>query len=130
MGRGVSCGGGQSSLGYLFCSGEETGDNTRPPPENPSDDAAATTEPPPDSSEPCDTNTGTETDEASEKPTESFSVINQNPNSTTHDSTTNNYHRADGQNCGNFITDRPSTKVHAAPGGNSSLGYLFGDDKK
>jgi len=26
----------------------------------------------------------------------------------------------------NFITDRPSTKVHAAPGGGSSLGYLFG----
>jgi SPIRAL1-like protein len=38
----------------------------------------------------------------------------------------NNYHRADGQNNGNFITDRPSTKVHAAPGGCSSLGYLFG----
>ncbi|KAH7840926.1 hypothetical protein Vadar_023406 [Vaccinium darrowii] len=33
---------------------------------------------------------------------------------------------ADGQNSGNFITDRPSTKVHAAPGGGSSLGYLFG----
>ncbi|KAJ4974993.1 hypothetical protein NE237_008167 [Protea cynaroides] len=38
----------------------------------------------------------------------------------------NNYFRADGQNSGNFITDRPSTKVHAAPGGGSSLGYLFG----
>jgi SPIRAL1-like protein len=38
----------------------------------------------------------------------------------------NNYHRADGQNTGNFITDRPTTKVHAAPGGGSSLGYLFG----
>lgn len=24
------------------------------------------------------------------------------------------------------IQDRPSTKVHAAPGGGSSLGYLFG----
>nr|CAD1822619.1 unnamed protein product [Ananas comosus var. bracteatus] len=40
---------------------------------------------------------------------------------------TNNYFRADGQNTGNFITDRPSTKVHAAPGGGSSLGYLFGN---
>jgi SPIRAL1-like protein len=38
----------------------------------------------------------------------------------------NNYHRSEGQNTGNFITDRPSTKVHAAPGGGSSLGYLFG----
>lgn len=26
--------------------------------------------------------------------------------------------------------DRPSTKVHAAPGGGSSLGYLFGDGSK
>ncbi|KAK4843644.1 hypothetical protein QYF36_011014 [Acer negundo] len=38
----------------------------------------------------------------------------------------NNYFRADGQNCGNFLTDRPTTKVHAAPGGGSSLDYLFG----
>ncbi|CAI9754101.1 unnamed protein product [Fraxinus pennsylvanica] len=38
----------------------------------------------------------------------------------------NNYHRANGQNTGNFLTDRPSTKVHAAPGGGSSLDYLFG----
>ncbi|WVY98347.1 hypothetical protein V8G54_030498 [Vigna mungo] len=37
-----------------------------------------------------------------------------------------NYHHADGQNCGNFLTDRPSTKVHVALGGGSSLGYLFG----
>lgn len=42
----------------------------------------------------------------------------------------NNYFRADGQNTGNFITDRPSTKVHAAPGGGSSLGYLFGSGGK
>jgi len=25
-----------------------------------------------------------------------------------------------------WFQDRPSTKVHAAPGGGSSLGYLFG----
>jgi len=37
----------------------------------------------------------------------------------------NNYARAEGQNTGNFLTDRPSTKVHAAPGGGSSLDYLF-----
>ncbi|KAK9067171.1 hypothetical protein SSX86_014496 [Deinandra increscens subsp. villosa] len=132
MGRGVSCGGGQSSLGYLFGGGEEADGNTQPPPENPTDGGAVaeTTEPTPESSEPSDVNPGAETDEPSQKAPESFNVINQNPNSTTHDSSTNNYHRADGQNCGNFITDRPSTKVHAAPGGNSSLGYLFGDDKK
>lgn len=28
--------------------------------------------------------------------------------------------------CGETMQDRPSTKVHAAPGGGSSLGYLFG----
>lgn len=38
----------------------------------------------------------------------------------------NNYERSGGQNNDNFITDRPSTKVHAIPGGNSQLGYLFG----
>ncbi|KAK8978123.1 hypothetical protein V6N11_062919 [Hibiscus sabdariffa] len=43
---------------------------------------------------------------------------------------TNNYFRADGQNCGNFLTDRPTTKVHAAPGGGSSLDYLFGGNGK
>lgn len=44
-------------------------------------------------------------------------------------SNANNYLRADGQNCGNFLTERPSSNVHAAPGGGSSLGYLFGDGK-
>ncbi|XP_010541163.1 PREDICTED: protein SPIRAL1-like 5 [Tarenaya hassleriana] len=39
----------------------------------------------------------------------------------------NNYHRAHGQNSGNFVTDRPTTKVKSVPGGGSSLGYLFGD---
>ncbi|XP_068651493.1 protein SPIRAL1-like 5 [Aristolochia californica] len=39
----------------------------------------------------------------------------------------NNYYRAQGQNTGNFITDRPTTKVQSVPGGDSSLGYLFGN---
>uniref|UniRef100_UPI00254F2D73 hypothetical protein n=1 Tax=Mycobacterium tuberculosis TaxID=1773 RepID=UPI00254F2D73 len=47
-----------------------------------------------------------------------------------HGNAGNNYFRAEGQNTGNFITDRPSTKVHAAPGGGSSLGYLFGSGGK
>lgn len=38
----------------------------------------------------------------------------------------NNYERYGGQNNDNFITDRPSTRVHSKPGGNSQLGYLFG----
>ncbi|KDO70333.1 hypothetical protein CISIN_1g034005mg [Citrus sinensis] len=92
MGRGVSSGGGQSSLGYLFSDGEAQNN--------------APTQKPAPVAQPVD-------------------ITKQLPagiNSTS----MNNYMRADGQNTGNFITDRPSTKVHAAPGGGSSLGYLFG----
>ena len=42
--------------------------------------------------------------------------------------TNNNYARADGQNLGNFITDRNSSRVLAPPGGQSQLGYLFGPE--
>lgn len=37
----------------------------------------------------------------------------------------NNYSRPAGQNVGNFLTDRPSSRVLAAPGGKSSIS--FGD---
>eukprot|EP00201_Polytomella_parva_P016539 CAMPEP_0175062386 /NCGR_PEP_ID=MMETSP0052_2-20121109/14140_1 /TAXON_ID=51329 ORGANISM="Polytomella parva, Strain SAG 63-3" /NCGR_SAMPLE_ID=MMETSP0052_2 /ASSEMBLY_ACC=CAM_ASM_000194 /LENGTH=161 /DNA_ID=CAMNT_0016328403 /DNA_START=27 /DNA_END=512 /DNA_ORIENTATION=+ len=37
----------------------------------------------------------------------------------------NNYVRPSGQNVGNFITDRPSSRVLAAPGGASQI--VFGD---
>ncbi|RRT68121.1 hypothetical protein BHE74_00011445 [Ensete ventricosum] len=105
MGRGVSSGGGQSSLGYLFGSGEapkSVGDTAAP--------AQKPSPPPP-------------VDNSKQIP------------AGIQGSLANNYHRADGQNTGNFITllldlltmqDRPSTKVQAAPGGGSSLGYLFG----
>lgn len=104
MGRGVSSGGGQSSLGYLFGS-------DAPPPTKPAERtepapqvvvAPKVAQPPP----------------AAAAQPEGQASRNQN-----------NYHRADGQNSGNFITDRPSTKVHSAPGGGSSLGYLFGGQK-
>lgn len=36
----------------------------------------------------------------------------------------NNYARPDGQNVGNFITDRPSSRVLKAPGGGSQI--IFG----
>ncbi|KAG1366771.1 Protein SPIRAL1-like 1 [Cocos nucifera] len=93
MGRGVSSGGGQSSLGYLFGNGEAPKPAAEPAP----------------------------------KPTPPPAVDNskQVP-AGIQGSQTNNYFRADGQNSGNFITERPSTKVHAAPGGGSSLNYLFG----
>ncbi|KAI5595161.1 hypothetical protein Peur_020140 [Populus x canadensis] len=98
MSRGGSYGGGQSSLGYLFGSDEQP---SAPPPSRPVNlppyGVDITIEKSPDSG-------------SSEKKPVS-----------------NNYHRAQGQNTGNFITDRPSTKVKSVPGGDSSLGYLFGD---
>ncbi|XP_057768592.1 protein SPIRAL1-like 3 [Salvia miltiorrhiza] len=103
MGRGVSAGGGQSSLGYLFGGGEAAA----PPPTTEPEYAAA----------------DADKNKLETHPTATATT-------TTTNSATNNYHRSDGQNCGNFITDRPSTKVHAEPGGGSSLNYLFGDAKK
>ncbi|XP_059641427.1 protein SPIRAL1-like 5 [Cornus florida] len=101
MSRGGSYGGGQSSLGYLFGSADQQ-PSTPPvtaPVYLPPYGIETTTEKPPESRPP-----------PSEKPKVS-----------------NNYHRAQGQNSGNFITDRSSTKVKSVPGGDSSLGYLFGD---
>lgn len=114
MGRGVSSGGGQSSLNYLFGSGEAkpTTGKTEAVAAAPVNQVhvAAANEPPP-------------------KPTATIpqpDITKQIPAGIQQGSQANNYFRADGQNTGNFLTDRPSTKVHAAPGGGSSLGYLFG----
>ncbi|KAI3820889.1 hypothetical protein L1987_08440 [Smallanthus sonchifolius] len=111
MGRGVSSGGGQSSLDYLFGSGGESKPATVSAEAAPSEvQVAATTELP-------------------AKPAVAVTqqdIAKQIP-AGVQSSKLNNYIRADGQNTGNFLTDRPSTKVHAAPGGGSSLGYLFGD---
>ncbi|KAK4399856.1 protein SPIRAL1-like 1 [Sesamum angolense] len=104
MGRGVSCGGGQSSLGYLFGSGEA------PKPANENVQSA-----------PSETKAASKPNAAAQ-PVDISKQVPAGINT----STANNYVRTDGQNTGNFITDRPSTKVHAAPGGGSSLGYLFG----
>ncbi|GAB4829045.1 Protein SPIRAL1-like 1 [Ancistrocladus abbreviatus] len=109
MGRGVSSGGGQSSLGYLFGSGEA--------PKPAVNNGAAT---------PNEVQAVKET--PSPKPatnSQAVDVTKQVP-AGIHSNNSNNYFRADGQNSGNFLTDRPTTKVHAAPGGGSSLGYLFG----
>ncbi|KAF7827965.1 protein SPIRAL1-like 1 [Senna tora] len=99
MGRGVSSGGGQSSLGYLF------GDGEAPKPATNNAQAEA----PVNNKIPSKQTT----------PQPPVDVTKQVPAGI-------NSNSADGQNTGNFITDRPSTKVHAAPGGGSSLGYLFG----
>ena len=103
MGRGVSSGGGQSSLGYLFGSGEAPAAKpaTNNAPAQP--EVQAVNNAPPSKASP---------------PTKTI-----DPNK----AAGINSHSTDGQNTGNFITDRPSTKVHAAPGGGSSLGYLFGE---
>uniref|UniRef100_A0A453B553 Protein SPIRAL1-like 1 n=1 Tax=Aegilops tauschii subsp. strangulata TaxID=200361 RepID=A0A453B553_AEGTS len=98
MSRGGSAGGGQSSLGYLFGDGE---------PAKPA--AAPAAKPAP-----------------AEKPALAAADVTKQIPAGIPGSRANNYYRADGQNTGNFLTDRPSTKVHAAPGGGSSLGYLFG----
>eukprot|EP00191_Tetraselmis_sp_GSL018_P015356 CAMPEP_0177596772 /NCGR_PEP_ID=MMETSP0419_2-20121207/11315_1 /TAXON_ID=582737 /ORGANISM="Tetraselmis sp., Strain GSL018" /LENGTH=190 /DNA_ID=CAMNT_0019088815 /DNA_START=701 /DNA_END=1273 /DNA_ORIENTATION=- len=42
----------------------------------------------------------------------------------------NNYQRPDGQNVGNFITDRPSSRVLAHPGGGSQISLSWESDSK
>ncbi|XP_043706466.1 protein SPIRAL1-like 2 isoform X2 [Telopea speciosissima] len=120
MGRGVSSGGGQSSLGYLFGSGEA------PKP------AARQAEPVAKQAEPVQSQGQGANNGPPQKPTVASPPVDNSKlipagiqGNTSKNA--NNYFRADGQNTGNFITDRPSTKVHAAPGGGSSLGYLFGN---
>jgi protein SPIRAL1 and related proteins len=79
-GRGVSAGGGQSSLGYLFGGGEA------PKPTNTSTPAVEKPAPASQSSPAVDN---------SKQIPAGVQV---------HASQTNNYHRADGQNTGNFLT--------------------------
>ncbi|XP_057448097.1 protein SPIRAL1-like 1 [Lotus japonicus] len=102
MGRGVSSGGGQSSLGYLFGSGEAP----KPAPAPATNNAQPEVQP--------------VHNEPPSKPAAPKTIIDPNKPAGI------NSNSADGLNTGTFITDRPSTKVHAAPGGGSSLGYLFG----
>ncbi|KAG6487616.1 hypothetical protein ZIOFF_056206 [Zingiber officinale] len=88
MGRGVSCGGGQSSLGYLFGSGEapkSAGESAEPV------------------QKPAFKSTG-EPAEPLHKPTPATQVDNKQIPAGIHGNLANNYQRADGQNYGNFIT--------------------------
>eukprot|EP00244_Chara_vulgaris_P001696 TRINITY_DN1273_c0_g1_i1.p1 TRINITY_DN1273_c0_g1~~TRINITY_DN1273_c0_g1_i1.p1 ORF type:complete len:122 (-),score=15.32 TRINITY_DN1273_c0_g1_i1:276-641(-) len=120
MDRGKSSGGGQSSLGYLFGGGESnsrgTARSSEPLVERPTPVAAAEPTPPP-VAQPVAKDASPRSQPASSTSLEVGGKLGRS---------NNNYHRADGQNSGNFITDRPSTRVHSAPGGGSSLGYLFG----
>ena len=103
MSRGGSAGGGQSSLGYLFGGSE------------PSKPAVARAVPAPAASAP-----------PAEKVAPAKGDVPKQIPAGIQGSQTNNYHRPDGQNTGNILTNRPSTKDHNEPGGGSSLGYLFG----
>lgn len=94
MGRGVSAGGGQSSLGYLFGSGESSNKAQAKP------QAAQN----PVSVEANSKNDPNHKPAVASKP----SIIDKNIPAGIHGSPTNNYFRADGQNCGNFITVFPS----------------------
>lgn len=121
MSRGGSAGGGQSSLGYLFGGSEPpkpaVARATPAPavPAAPAPVAPAVSAPAvPAASAPA------------EKAAHAKADVSKQIPAGIQGSRTNNYHRADGQNTGNFLTDRPSTKVHSAPGGNSTLDYLFG----
>ncbi|CAN8239021.1 unnamed protein product [Cochlearia groenlandica] len=111
MGRGVSAGGGQSSLGYLFGSGEA------PKPAVNNNAPAAETQ---------HTTTPAAAPPKTTPPPKAVADIPKQGPAGLNSNSANNYMRADGQNTGNFLTDRPSTKVHSAPGGGSSLDYLFG----
>ncbi|XVE56786.1 hypothetical protein DITRI_Ditri04bG0039000 [Diplodiscus trichospermus] len=117
MGRGVSSGGGQSSLGYLFGSGEAPRPTT-------TNGTGTSSEVPPTLNE-----IAKETPQKSTTTSPPAAVPKDIPAGIPGNNA-NNYFRADGQNCGNFLTDRPTTKVHAAPGGGSSLDYLFGGNGK
>ncbi|KAG6534398.1 protein SPIRAL1-like 5 [Zingiber officinale] len=101
MSRGGSFGGGKSSIGYLF---DSSGEETAKPPSG--EDASQKSMPIPSHS----ATTAAAADKIQD--------------------TSNNYSRPQGQNLGNFITGRPSTKVQSVPGGSSSLGYLFGEHKQ
>ncbi|CAF1783281.1 unnamed protein product [Brassica oleracea var. botrytis] len=146
--RGINSGGGESSLGYLFGSGKSVSKPTKPA-VNTSFTTTTTTPTTTNgaggrltTTTTTNTITGDKNMTEEEKKKEMSAGVRGSPN---------NYLRTEGQNCGNFLTviiillslliiriknvvfiffcekqDRPSTKVHAAPGGGSSLGYLFG----
>ncbi|CDP12063.1 unnamed protein product [Coffea canephora] len=103
MSRRESYGGGQSSLGYLFGSDDKKKDTA--PPATPVVFAP-----------PYGIDTGEE-----EKPPD-------NPSPSSKGNVSGDPKRSPKDlNSGKSITIRPSTKVKSVPGGDSSLGYLFGD---
>ncbi|KAD4178386.1 hypothetical protein R6Q59_021977 [Mikania micrantha] len=113
MNRRNSSGGGQSSLGYLFGS-DESGQQQN-------DQSKVSSSPvlkPPYGTDNVDMNTP-------EKAPAS-STLHIKKDDTT--SLKKYIYHGDGDKSKHFlVTGRPSTKVKSVPGGDSSLGYLFGD---
>lgn len=109
MGRGVSSGGGQSSLGYLFGGPEEGGSKPVPVSKGPAQDKAPQNLPPagisrvPAQDRPP---AGVPTEHDTAKPLEVGNTLGRN---------SNNYHRAEGQNTGNFITVSISDPARVFP---------------
>lgn len=97
MGRGVSSGGGQSSLGYLFGSGEapKPATNNAEAPQNQGQVG---------SSGPSQMSTAVAPPAVVPPAVVPPAVINKQIPAGVQGNTTNNYFRADGQNTGNFIT--------------------------
>lgn len=97
MGRGVSAGGGQSSLGYLFGSGETTKNAQVAQNPGPAANNAQVAQ-----------NQGPAASIAnnapSQKPAAASPPIDKEIPAGVPGHLTNNYFRAEGQNCGNFIT--------------------------
>ncbi|KAG6527101.1 hypothetical protein ZIOFF_009194 [Zingiber officinale] len=99
MGRGVSCGGGQSSLGYLFgngdapkSAGEPAESVEKPAPKSAGEPAESVEKPAPKSAEPV------------QQSAPATQVDNKQIPAGIQGNLANNYQRSDGQNCGNFIT--------------------------
>ncbi|PWA98006.1 SPIRAL1-like5 [Artemisia annua] len=110
MNKKSTSGGGHSSLGYLFGSDES---------EKQQKDQSKKSSPPV-----CMPPYGT--DNFEDKPLKKAST----PTTKKDDSTSlkNYVYHGDGdKSTGFLVTGRPSTKVTSVPGGDSSLGYLFGD---
>lgn len=95
MGRGVSSGGGQSSLGYLFGSGGE-----------PPKPAANNSEAPKAQAAPAESNGASQKPAAAPAAAQPADVTKQIPAGIQASKQQNNYYRADGQNSGNFLTVR------------------------
>lgn len=98
MGRGVSSGGGQSSLGYLFGSGEA--------PKPATNNAQAAPKPATSNAQAAPKEVQAADNGPASKPAapaQPADITKQVP-AGIHSTSTNNYMRADGQNTGNFIT--------------------------